>query len=218
MASLASRFASFCFSDSRRSWNFLPLRHGQFAFGDAVPEVNLGRDDGHALLLGLNEQAVQFAPVEQQLPFPKGIVVPEASGQILGNVAVYQPSLAKANLGVGLPEGAFAFAQRFDLRAHQYQASFQTVQEVVVVGGGAILRNNLYALVLRLLWVRFHVAAIIARITGTAHKAPQVMDSDGFPALSVGFYKSLTHGGLEIRYFIRLTQLCGFVAASHCGC
>src|SRR5580700_9251644 len=44
------------------------------------------------------------------------------------------------------------------------------------------------------------------------------MDSDGFPALSVGFYKTLTHGGLRIRYFIRLTQLCGFVAASHCGC
>jgi hypothetical protein len=89
--------------------------------------------------------------VEQQLPFPKGIVVPEASGQILGNVAVYQPSLAKANLGIGLPEGAFALAQRLDLRAHQYQSRFQTVQEVVVVRGGAILCNNLHALVLRLL-------------------------------------------------------------------
>jgi hypothetical protein len=45
-----------------------------------------------------------------------------------------------------------------------------------------------------------------------------VMDSDGFPALGAGFYKTLAPGGLGIRYFIRLTQLCGFVAASHCGC
>ena len=116
MASLASRFASFCLSASRRSWNFLPLRHGQFTFGNAVPEVNLGRNDGHSFLLGLDQQAVNFAAVKQQFPFAKRIVVPEAAGLILRNMAVYQPSLALANFGIGLAEGPFAFAQASSLR------------------------------------------------------------------------------------------------------
>jgi hypothetical protein len=165
-------------------------------------------------LLGLYEQAVQFAPVEQELPFPKRVVVPESSRQILRDMAVYQPSLANANLGICLPEGAFALAEGLDLGTYQYQPRFQAIQQVVIVRGGAILRNNPHALVLRLLGVCVHFTAIIA----AARELPQVMDFDAFPAIGVRFYKVLTRRRPEIQLFIRLTQLCGFVAASHCGC
>jgi hypothetical protein len=85
---------------------------------------------------------------------------------------------------------------------------------VVIVGGGAILRNNLDALVLRLLGVCVHVRTIIA----AASKLPQVTDFDAFPAIDARFYKVLTRKRPGVQLFIRLTQLCGFVAASHCGC
>jgi hypothetical protein len=129
-------------------------------------------------------------------------------------MAVYQPSLANANLGVGLPQRAFTFAQGLDLSTYEYQPRFQTIQQVVIVGGGAILRNNLHALVLRFLGVCVHVRAIIA----AARELPQAMDFDAFPEIGGRFYKVLTRKRLGIQLFIRLTQLCGFVAASHCGC
>ena len=112
--------------------------------------------------------------------FRRGSWFLKSSGQIFGYVAVYQPSLANANLGVGLPEGAFAFAQGLDLGTYEYQPRFQTVQQVVIVGGGAILRNNLHALVLRFLGVCVHVIAIIA----AARESPQVMDFVAFPAIA----------------------------------
>jgi hypothetical protein len=140
-------------------------------------------------------------------------VIPETSGQILGNMAVYQPNLANANFGVGLAEGTFALAEGLDLSTHEYQSSFDTIQEMVVVGGGAILRNNLYAFVLRLLGVGFHVRAIIA----AARKTPQVTDFDGFPGIGVTLYETFIEMCPVIQYFIRLTQLRGFVAASQSG-
>jgi len=76
-------------------------------------------------------------------------MIAESSGEILRNMAVYQPSFAKANLGIGLAESSFPFAEGFYLRAHQDQAGFQAIQKMVVVGRLAILRNNLNALVLR---------------------------------------------------------------------
>ena len=74
------------------------------------------------------EQPVDLAAVQQQLSFSERVVVAVTSGEILRDMAVYQPSLAKANFGIGLAKGALAFAQGFDLGADQDHASFQAVK------------------------------------------------------------------------------------------
>jgi hypothetical protein len=99
---------------------FLAFRYGDLTFRNTVPEVNLGRNDGHSFLLGLDQQAVNFAAVKEQFPFAKRIVIPEAAGLVLRNMAVYQPSLPLANLGIGLAEGPFALSQALHFGSHQY--------------------------------------------------------------------------------------------------
>jgi hypothetical protein len=112
-------------------------------------------------------------------------VVAVTSGKILGNMAVYQPRLAKANFGVGFAEGTLPFAQGLNFGADQDHAGLEAIREMVVVGGLAILRNNLDSFVLRFIGLGFHGRTIIA--AGT--EPPQVTDGDGFPGTS-----ARTHG------------------------
>ena len=53
---------------------------------------------------------------------------------------------------------------------------------MVVVRGLAVLRNNLYAFVLRFIGLGFHGGTIIA----AGDEPPQVTEWDGFPVTSVG--------------------------------
>ena len=50
----------------------LAFRNSQLAFRNAVAKINLQRDYRHALLLRLNQEAFDLAPVEQQLCFRRG--------------------------------------------------------------------------------------------------------------------------------------------------
>src|SRR5271156_753675 len=97
-------------------------------------------------------------------------------------MAVYQPSFAKANFGVGLAESALPFAQSFDFGADQDHAGFQAVQQMVVVGSLAVLRNNLDAFVLRFIRLGFHGRTIIA----AGGEPPQVTEWGGFPRYCAG--------------------------------
>src|SRR5580700_9807254 len=76
---------------------FLTFRDGQLAFCAAVAKVKLHGHDGHALLLDLNQQTIDLAPVQQKLSFPERVVIPRPPGLVLRDVAVYQPSLSGAN-------------------------------------------------------------------------------------------------------------------------
>src|ERR1700678_278655 len=167
---------------------FLPSRDGYFAFGDAVPEINLSRNDGHAFLLSLDHQAVNLSPVQQQLSFAERVVIAPPAREIFRYMAIYQPRFAAADLGEGLPKRALPFAKRLDLGADQHDSGFQAVQELVVIGSAAVLRNNLDAGVLILIGVRFCHKTIIASATDT----PQVMESGTFPALGKKFNKIVT--------------------------
>lgn len=158
---------------------FFALGHRQFAFRDAVTEIYLGRDDGHSLLLDLAVQFFDFAAPEQQLAFAQGVVIPRASGQILGNVTVYQPSLSGANLRVGFPDRSLAFAKGFHFGAHQDKTGFEMLEEVVVVRRGAILRHDLNTDAIRIFGCRFHGDVIIA----AARDSPQVTEWGGLRTL-----------------------------------
>ena len=125
---------------------FLALPDRQFAFRHSIPEIDLQRHHGHALLLNGDVQFFEFPAVQQQLALPEGIVVSRSPGTVLRYVAVYQPSLASANFGVGFADCSFAFAERLDFGAHQYQSCFELVEQLVVVGSGAVLGDDLVVL------------------------------------------------------------------------
>ena len=100
--------------------------------------------------MGLDLKLVDFAPIQEQLAFPERVVVSRAARQVFRNMAVNQPSLAAANLGEGIAKGGFAFAEGLDLGAHEYQSCLEVIAEGVIVGGGAVLGDDLDAFVLLL--------------------------------------------------------------------
>ena len=69
----------------------LALGDGQLALRDAVAKINLQRNDGHPLLLRLNHQTINFAPLEQQFALPQRVVIAKPAGQILRDVEIDQP-------------------------------------------------------------------------------------------------------------------------------
>ena len=119
---------------------------------------------------------VDFPPVQQQLPFPQRVVVSRAPRQVLRDVTVYQPGLPGANLRVGFPQRRLALPKRLHLGADQHQARLEFFEEIVIVGGGAILRDNFYAFILRFFRGVLHSLRIIA----AARNPPQVADLPGF--------------------------------------
>src|SRR6202030_2880434 len=82
----------------------LTLGHREFTLCNSVPEINFQRDNGQAFLLGLNEQAVDFAAVQKQLTLPEWVMISQTARQIFGDVAVDEPSLAKLDLRVSVAE------------------------------------------------------------------------------------------------------------------
>jgi hypothetical protein len=197
---------------------FLAFGHGYFAFGDAVPEINLGRDDGHALLLGLDHKSVNLSTVQEQLSFPQRIVIAGATGQVLRYVAIDQPSFAATNFGERFAKGTLPFPESLDLGTDENDSSLKIVQEFVVIGGAAILRNNLDSGVLILIGARFGHKTIIAAVTDVL----QVTESETFPVPARKFNKIVT-GLLEaLLFYVRLTSRCSegsrFLAALGTGC
>ncbi len=140
----------------------LAFGQGQFAFCAAVPEIEFHGDDRHALLLGLDFQTLNLTLIEKKLPFPERVVIARSPGLVFRNVAVYQPSLTGANFGIGVAKGCLPFPETLDLGADENEAGFELIEQVIVVGGGAVLGNNLDALLDRFLGVSFHGATIIS--------------------------------------------------------
>jgi hypothetical protein len=117
----------------------------------------------------LNDEPIDLPAIEQQLAPSKGIVIPGSAGLVFRNVKVYQPRLSGANLGVGLAQRSFPFTKSLDFGAYEDQASFKLIQQLVIVGRGPILGDDLIALLIPLL-CGIHGAVMIA----VAHKDPQV--------------------------------------------
>lgn len=129
---------------------------GQLAFSDAIAKINLERNNGHALLLRLDEEFLDFSPIQEQLPLAKGIVIARAARLIFRNVTIHEPRFACAELGVGVSKGPLALAKRFNFRADEHESRFQFVEKVVIVRGGTVLRDNFYAFTIRFFCGGFH--------------------------------------------------------------
>jgi hypothetical protein len=121
---------------------FLATGDGDFAFGNAITEIDAKGDEGKALLLGFGDEFVDFAAVEEELAGAEGLVIPDAAGEVAGNVAMEEPDFAVFDSGVGIAEVGVAIAEGFDLGAAEDEAGFHFVEEEVMERGGTIGGNH----------------------------------------------------------------------------
>src|SRR6202022_2735150 len=104
-------------------------------------EVDARRYEREPALLDAALDAVDLAPVGQQLARALGIVVVARRRAVGRNVHVVQPQLAVADAGVAVLELCPAGAQRLDLRALQHDAALQALEQVVAKRRVAVARH-----------------------------------------------------------------------------
>ena len=83
--------------------------------------------------------------MQQQPAARKRLVIEGSAGEVLWDVAIHQPDAGAAHLGIGIAQVGLALAQRLYLGAGQRHSGFHLFEQVIVVGGGAILGNDLRA-------------------------------------------------------------------------
>jgi hypothetical protein len=86
---------------------------------------------------------VNLVLVEKEFTGPKRLVIPGAARAILSDVSVDQPGSAGLKIDESIADVRFPFTQGFDLCAVKDHAGFVFLQQVVVVGGGAVLGDDL---------------------------------------------------------------------------
>src|SRR5271165_2552224 len=124
---------------------FFALSQCDLYFSNPFTKINAKGDDRQTLGFGTSGQLVNFAAVQEQLAIAEGFVIPGAAGRILRDVGVDQERPAGFKVHEGIANVGFALAQSFHFGAMQHQARFELLKNVVVVGSGAILRDDLLA-------------------------------------------------------------------------
>ena len=106
---------------------------------------------------------MNLAFMKKQFAFAEGFVIPRAAGHILGDVGVDEERAAGLEIHVGVANVGFAFAESFHFGAVKDEACFHPFEDVVVEGGGAILRDDLFA---RLFGVLALLGALLGALPG----------------------------------------------------
>lgn len=88
---------------------------------------------------------MNFAFMKKQLAFAERFVVPRTAGHVLSDVGVDEERAAGLEVHVGVTDVGLAFAQGFDFGAVKDEARLHFFEDVVVVGGGAVLRDDFFA-------------------------------------------------------------------------
>jgi len=125
---------------------FLSASHPELAFDDSVLEIEPQGDKRETLLLDQRGKLFDFPPVEEQLAGAQRGMVIGSTGLVFGNVRVLQPDFSAAGLGIGLAEGHLPFAECFHFRPLQHQTCLIPLEDVVMIGSGAVLGNQVDAL------------------------------------------------------------------------
>ena len=125
---------------------------------------------------------MNFAFVKKQLAFAEGFVIPRAAGHVLGDVGVDEERAAGLEVDVGVADVGFAFAECFHFGAMKDESRFHLFEDVVVVRGSAVLRDDFFARLLGLgFWrdlpglrgwlahnLSFYLMMRLIRMSGTA--------------------------------------------------
>jgi hypothetical protein len=118
------------------------LRQRDFNLGDAVAEVDPQRNDGQSLGLNAARQFIDFAPVQKQFAAAKRLMIPWPSGQVLRDMRVHQKRAAGFEVHVRIANVSLTLTKRLHFRAVQYQARLVFLQQMIIVRGRTILRDN----------------------------------------------------------------------------
>lgn len=92
--------------------------------------------------MGLASKLVKLAGVNEQLAWPSWIMVPQPGILVVGDVGTDQPEGVVLDPDVGLVERQFALAHRFHFAAHQQDAAFDGIENLVAVPSLTILGDR----------------------------------------------------------------------------
>src|SRR5450432_161569 len=95
------------------------------------------------LLLDLAGEAVDLAPVEQQLSPPPRLVVPPVRVRVDTDVRPVQPGLVLVDLAERVDERDLAVADRLDLRPHEHEPRLEDLVDVIEVPRLPVAREHL---------------------------------------------------------------------------
>jgi hypothetical protein len=70
-------------------------------------------------------------------------VVPRATGHVLGDVGVNEPGAGGFEIHVSIADIRLSLAKGFYFRAVENQSGLISLEQMVIVGGRAVLRHNL---------------------------------------------------------------------------
>jgi len=70
-------------------------------------------------------------------------VVPRAAGQVLSDVSVDQPGATRLEIDESVADIRLSFAKGLHFRAVENESGLIFLKQMIIVGGGAILRHNL---------------------------------------------------------------------------
>src|SRR5579864_4179921 len=104
---------------------------------------------------------MNLAFMKKQFALAERFVIPRAAGHVLGDVSVDEKGAAGLEVHVGVTDVGLAFAQGFHFGAVKDEARLHLFEDMIVVRGGAILRDDLLAGLLRGL-------ALLRALSGTA--------------------------------------------------
>src|SRR6266403_1401149 len=139
---------------------------------------------------------MNFAFVKKQFTFAERLVVPRAAGHVLGDMSVDEERAAGLEVHVGVANVGLAFAQGLHFGAVKHESRFYLFEDVVVVRGGAILRDDFFARLLGILgllealprftsWLghnlSFYLMMRLIRVSGTAAHPSGLVPATGHP-------------------------------------
>src|SRR5208282_497058 len=111
----------------------LAARQRQLDLGTTLlVEIELERDQRHAIALDCADQFVDLAAVQQKLARPLRRVIEAVRLPIFGNVRVDEPDFPAAGVGVGFPDRGLALTQLLHLRSGERDARLHGLVDKVV--------------------------------------------------------------------------------------
>lgn len=72
-------------------------------------------------------------------------MIVRTAGVVFGDMAIGEKDFLAADFAIGVAKSDGAGAKRFHFGANQNQPRFKTVENVIIVGSGAVLGNDLEA-------------------------------------------------------------------------
>lgn len=120
----------------------------QRTFSEAsVIEVHPQRNQRHAFDRRLADELVELALVNQELSRPFRFMVPDRGLLVFGNLTIDQPKFTVFDTTVSFIQRAFAIAQTLDFAPDERHATFERIENLVLMASLPIVDDQLLVLI-----------------------------------------------------------------------